>query len=250
MHGAIPVVLFQPSDQSSRVARLKYVVENNNRLVTKAELIGAVWPDSFVTEDSLVQCLVELRRALGDDGQQLIKTVRRRGYMFAANVEEINPAVDGMIYAEQVEGVRVVIEQEDRERTRSDDVTSISPAIWIWGWRARTVLVCALLLAGVAIGLFYIRASDKSKQAAPVRQVRSIAILPFKPLSADGSDDYLGLGMAVGRQLCPRSLEAQRASRRAPAAALPSCGSLKSRSPVSSLEWVAPQMETEVPALA
>src|SRR6266513_878543 len=49
---------------------LKYLVENNNRLVTKAELIQAVWPDSFVTDDSLVQCLVELRRALGDDAQE------------------------------------------------------------------------------------------------------------------------------------------------------------------------------------
>ena len=36
---------------------LKYLVENDNRLVTKAELIQAVWPDSFVTDDSLVQCV-------------------------------------------------------------------------------------------------------------------------------------------------------------------------------------------------
>src|SRR6266481_9624310 len=61
---------------------LRYLVENNNRLVTKAELISAVWPDSFVTDDSLVQCLVDVRRALGEDSQELIKTIARRGYLF------------------------------------------------------------------------------------------------------------------------------------------------------------------------
>src|SRR5688572_29379988 len=65
---------------------LHYLVVNNNRLVTKAELIQAVWPDSFVTDDSVVQCLVELRRVLGDDGPAYIKTVTRRGYIFDAVV--------------------------------------------------------------------------------------------------------------------------------------------------------------------
>ncbi|HEY7922209.1 MAG TPA: winged helix-turn-helix domain-containing protein, partial [Vicinamibacteria bacterium] len=65
---------------------LKYLVLNDNRLVTKEELISALWPDSFVTDDSLVQCLVELRRALGDDAQGCLKTVPRRGYIFTATV--------------------------------------------------------------------------------------------------------------------------------------------------------------------
>ncbi len=65
---------------------LKYLVENAGRLVSKKELIQAVWPDSFVTDDSLVQCTVELRRALDDHKQELLKTVPRRGYLFTANV--------------------------------------------------------------------------------------------------------------------------------------------------------------------
>ena len=67
---------------------LKYLVENNNRLVTKDELIKAVWTDAFVTDDSLVQCLVEIRRALGDEAQSCIKTVPRRGYIFTAPVTQ------------------------------------------------------------------------------------------------------------------------------------------------------------------
>ncbi len=65
---------------------LKYLVEHPGRLVGKQELMQAVWPDAFVTDDSLVQCTVELRRALDDRNQGLLKTIPRRGYIFAAPV--------------------------------------------------------------------------------------------------------------------------------------------------------------------
>jgi len=65
---------------------LKYLVENPGRLIAKQELMQVLWPDAFVTDDSLVQCTVELRRALDDRTQQILKTVPRRGYIFAAEV--------------------------------------------------------------------------------------------------------------------------------------------------------------------
>ena len=65
---------------------LKYLVEHPGRLIGKQELMQAVWPDAFVTDDSLVQCTLELRRALGDRSQQLLKTVPRRGYLFTSEV--------------------------------------------------------------------------------------------------------------------------------------------------------------------
>ena len=65
---------------------LKYLVEHPGQLIGKQELMQAVWPDSFVTDDSLVQCTLELRRALDDRSQQLLKTVPRRGYLFTAEV--------------------------------------------------------------------------------------------------------------------------------------------------------------------
>lgn len=65
---------------------LVYLVEHHGRLVKKGELIEAVWPDTAVMDNSLAQCLVEIRRALADDAQQLIRTVARRGYLFTAPV--------------------------------------------------------------------------------------------------------------------------------------------------------------------
>jgi len=68
---------------------LRYLVENAGRLIGKQELLSAVWPDSFVTDDSLVQCTLELRRALEDRDQQFLRTVPRRGYIFEAEVLQL-----------------------------------------------------------------------------------------------------------------------------------------------------------------
>ena len=73
---------------------LKYLVENPGRLIGKQELIEAVWPDTFVTDDSVVQCALELRRALDDRGQQLLRTVPRRGYLFTAQVIRLQTRPD------------------------------------------------------------------------------------------------------------------------------------------------------------
>jgi eukaryotic-like serine/threonine-protein kinase len=61
--------------------------------------------------------------------------------------------------------------------------------------RSAAVAVITLLLTSLVIGLFYFRNSDKSKEVPRGTQVSSIAVLPFKSLSTDGSE-YLGLGMA------------------------------------------------------
>src|SRR5439155_14854170 len=66
---------------------LTYLVENAGRLINKTELIQLLWPDTAVTDDSLVQCVMEVRRALGDDGQKIIRTIPRRGYIFERPVE-------------------------------------------------------------------------------------------------------------------------------------------------------------------
>lgn len=63
---------------------LTYLVERHGRVVTKAELSDAIWGATAVTDNSLAQCVKQIRRALADDSQQLIRTIARRGYMFSA----------------------------------------------------------------------------------------------------------------------------------------------------------------------
>ena len=65
---------------------LLYLVENADRVVTKDELIKAIWPNVIVNDESLTHCISEVRNAIGDGGRSIIKTVSRRGYQFAAPV--------------------------------------------------------------------------------------------------------------------------------------------------------------------
>jgi non-specific serine/threonine protein kinase len=63
---------------------LAYLHDHHSRLVTKEDLFRAVWPDTFVSDDSLTKCVREIRNALGDDDHLLLKTVARRGFILDA----------------------------------------------------------------------------------------------------------------------------------------------------------------------
>jgi TolB-like protein/Tfp pilus assembly protein PilF len=62
-------------------AVLRLLAENAGRLVTKDELIAKVWDDVAVTEDSLTQCVADIRKAIGDEERRVLRTVPRKGYM-------------------------------------------------------------------------------------------------------------------------------------------------------------------------
>jgi adenylate cyclase len=66
------------------LALLVYMVRNAGRVISRDELMKAVWPDVIVGDDSLTQCIRDVRRALGDDAQTLVRTIARRGYIFDA----------------------------------------------------------------------------------------------------------------------------------------------------------------------
>ncbi len=70
---------------------LLYFLDHSATLITKEQLLDAVWPDANVTENALAQAVSELRDALGDDpgAPRFIRTVARRGYRFIAQVQEV-----------------------------------------------------------------------------------------------------------------------------------------------------------------
>jgi formylglycine-generating enzyme len=65
---------------------LRHLAENAGVLVLKQDLCDAVWPNVAVSDDSLVQCIRELRQKLGDREHRLIRTVSRRGYLLDAKL--------------------------------------------------------------------------------------------------------------------------------------------------------------------
>src|SRR5262245_13597441 len=70
---------------------LAYLVERAGTPAGKDEIIQAVWRDVTVTEESLTRCVSDIRRALDDSGQRIIKTLPRRGYLLAAPATATDP---------------------------------------------------------------------------------------------------------------------------------------------------------------
>ncbi|UFN50088.1 winged helix-turn-helix domain-containing protein [Roseomonas sp. OT10] len=72
-------------------ALLRYLVDHPGRLLGREELLEVLWPGVAVTDDSLTQCVGELRQAFGSRAAQILRTVPRRGYMLTAAVQRDGP---------------------------------------------------------------------------------------------------------------------------------------------------------------
>ena len=153
---------------------LRVLVERHGRLVTKQELLDAVWGRVVVTEGSVAKCLIDIRRAIEDRTQQLIKTVPRRGYIFDAPVANGDPpALQEMVAA---------------KRARA---ASFRP--WILAAAFGVVASIAVWLGSVAT-----QGDDAPRPAAETRQAPTpaIAVLPFVDLSEAQDYEYLADGVA------------------------------------------------------
>ncbi|MGH9969167.1 MAG: AAA family ATPase [Pyrinomonadaceae bacterium] len=136
---------------------LLLLARNTDRVMTKAELMETLWPDSFVEESNLTQHIYILRKALGDqpNGQPLIDTVPRRGYRLGASVREVVGAAPTSGAAQDVGGP-----QTDASAT-SVATTFIPPE----GERKRaTVLDCRIAnAAGVVERLGAVAAQELTR---------------------------------------------------------------------------------------
>jgi len=151
---------------------LRYIVERSGRVVSKDELTSAVWPDSFVSDNSLSQCFLEIRKALEDEDQQIIRTVSRRGYLFNVPVERV------LAHAVQPSPA------SDKLLPLDFPKRFLTPRFkWLSGGALMALAIAATLL------LF---TPHRTPPAAPI----SIAVLPFQSLVPSEPDEFLELGMA------------------------------------------------------
>jgi TolB-like protein/DNA-binding winged helix-turn-helix (wHTH) protein len=184
---------------------LKYLVENNGRLISKDELIHAVWVDTAVTDDSLVKCLKHIRHALSDETQQLIKTVHGRGYIFDSEVSE-NGAVARTTYAEETQGVQVIIEEEEETNGHKAIETQLLPASRNAGLlperratsfeRVTTAIKQHRWSALLGVLTLAVAASAVVYFTRPGETIDSIAVMPFVNVNSDPNTDYLSEGIS------------------------------------------------------
>lgn len=116
---------------------LKTLVENPGRILEKAELMEAVWPDSFVEEGNLPFTAFSLRKALGDSSEdpRFIETVPRRGYRFVAEVTAVSaevPSSEEGISAETTD--EEIADGAARWRRPALGFAAAAAAIVVLGW--------------------------------------------------------------------------------------------------------------------
>ena len=169
---------------------LKYLLENSGELITKDKLIDSVWDGMAVTDDSLVQCLKDIRRALDDVDQTIIKTVPRRGYIFDLPVNSNG----GVAYYTETSGFHLVIEEEVedpalRKPRVESEVDSLSGAATQHKFATAAVLsVVLLVLGGVAFGLYayFLRSATSPFKAVTVKRLTSDGRTSIAAISPDG----------------------------------------------------------------
>jgi len=189
---------------------LLVLVENRTRVLDKDELMSRLWPDTVVEESNLTQNVYLLRKVLGEEPEAdaYIETMPKRGYRFVASVNEVDPASTNLIVEEHSRS-RLFIEHEDdadvalkfaAEAEQSIQAKALTAGRWekqaSWWKLGAIILGVCILGLGLTIALSYFWTKSKSTATARATSIRSIAVLPFKPLGTDPSDDYLGLGMA------------------------------------------------------
>jgi TolB-like protein/DNA-binding winged helix-turn-helix (wHTH) protein/Tfp pilus assembly protein PilF len=155
---------------------LLLLLRNPQKLISKEELLNAVWGDTAVTEGSLTRSIWLLRRLLGDDINEprYIETVATVGYRLVCKVEvsESTDKASGLSEADVVE------KPADR------------PSLGRW---SRTRIMATVLALAATIGALIVGA--KLYFARPAKRIGSIAVLPLENLSRNPDQEYFADGM-------------------------------------------------------
>jgi DNA-binding winged helix-turn-helix (wHTH) protein len=181
------------------------LVSQHGRLVTRAELMKAIWPDSYVEEINLTVNISLLRKTLGQqpDGRPYITTVPKCGYRFDADVVQNGAGRSNGVTP--VEVVPVAEESEEEEKQPAiivPDSPIGEPAPprpvrshALGSNRAWTAISLVTVVAACALLIYLWRSHAQLGTAAGHPPIRSLAILPFNSLGSDKDAEYLGLGM-------------------------------------------------------
>ena len=172
---------------------LRLLIERHGQLVTKDELLDAVWGHTVVTEDSIFQCLIDVRRAIGDESQQMIKTVPRRGYIFDVPVTVSDAASHE--YGVTVSDIAAP-EREAAGRSSAPSRPQSGPRL------LRSGLLAAAFISLVPVVIWWGLEGRGKEAAPPVERSaaqaphNSIAVLPFVDLSPAGDSAYFSDGLS------------------------------------------------------
>lgn len=157
---------------------LLYLAENPGRVIDKDELLREVWPETIVEENNLTQNISILRKVFGEKPgeHRFIATVPGRGYKFVAEVRRSPGTELG----------NTTTADDDKYETNGYKMVATRPGrFWF------VTLALASLMGLSSLGFYFWRNTASSEAS-----IRSIAVLPFKPLTIDSRNESMEMGMA------------------------------------------------------
>ena len=186
---------------------LLFLAQNPNRLITKDELLKAVWGDTFVEEANLTQYISHLRKALGGNSEdcRLIVTISRKGYQFAADVvlseaADIPKQDEAQVLTSGVPTPGIAVEAKAGNQNSPAEVTNVleSPKVNAAIPKPASHRRIAAVLSAFAVVLVvagYI-SWRRFRAALPPRSEKiMLAVLPFQNLTGDPKQEYLADGL-------------------------------------------------------
>jgi eukaryotic-like serine/threonine-protein kinase len=178
---------------------LLILVRHSREVVSKDELMKAVWPDAFVEEANLSQNIFMLRKALGDtpEDRRYIVTLPGRGYRFAAQVRTVTQDGEDLVIESRSRS-QMVVEQTDRAPAETLHALPISPHSKLtWKYLLSIGTVVALLVAGAAFFLH-------RRQPIVLGEIDSVLVADFTNTTDDPVfDGALRQGLAVQLEQSP-----------------------------------------------
>ncbi len=185
---------------------LTCLLRRAGQVVTKNELMEQVWLGVVVTDESLTRCISDIRQALGDAEQTIIKTVPRRGYVLVSPVVSETP-----MPAELVAPVDPAPPSHPPKTTIAKPVGKRVPR-WPLGALGMAGLL-ALAIAGYSAARFF------GAPAAIGAPSLSIVVLPLVNVGGDREQDYFAEGLtedlSTDLSRIPQSLVIARSSAQA-----------------------------------
>lgn len=188
---------------------LVYLLEQRGRLVPKEELIEHIWKETAVTDDVLVQCIMDVRRALGDElhHPRFIKTIPRVGYRFIGPVEVRGPSGGLTLKRREATSIEIEYEEEVGDALGVADVVragppALPPAPRPYRKTAAVSAASVVLIAAVAFAFGLpqrLLHHGKSLPEATLPQVpgkKSVAVMYFDNGSGSSELDWLRGGLA------------------------------------------------------
>jgi len=170
---------------------LLFLAQNPNRLVTKEELLQAVWGDTFVEEGNLAQYISHLRKALGDNSEdtRLIVTIARKGYQFTADVTVAEPA-------DTTKQAVVPIPTAKSSLANTEPALGSPAGEAVRKARKRWRNAAAVAAVTVVLGALSYASWQHSSGVTPPRSHKiMLAVLPFENLTGDPNKEYLADGL-------------------------------------------------------